>query len=55
MSHYLDYAGSDKPQTGTNCRDSKSGKTMLTDDGPLRTEVWGNPEAEFEPRLEQLR
>jgi transposase-like protein len=52
MSHHLGYApGGDKPQTGTNHRNGKSGKTLLTDDGPVRIEVPRDREAAFEPRL----
>lgn len=52
MSHHLGYAaGGDKPETGTNHRNGKSGKTVLTDDGPLRIEVPRDREAAFEPRL----
>lgn len=52
MSHHLGYAaGGDKPATGTNHRNGKSGKTLLTDDGPLRIEVPRDREAAFEPRL----
>ena len=40
MSHHLGYpAGADKPAEVTNQRNGKSGKTHLTDDGPLRIEV----------------
>jgi putative transposase len=52
MSHHLGYAaGGDKPQAGTNHRNGKSGKTLLTDDGPVRIEVPRDREAAFEPRL----
>ena len=52
MSHHLGYAaGGDKPETATNHRNGKSGKTLLTDDGPLRIEVPRDREAAFEPRL----
>jgi transposase-like protein len=52
MSHHLGYAaGGDKPQRGTNHRNGKSGKTLLTDDGPVRIEVPRDREAAFEPRL----
>jgi putative transposase len=52
MSHHLGYAtGTDKPETGTNYRNGKSGKTVLTDDGPLRIEVPRDREGEFEPKL----
>ncbi len=52
MSHHLGYpAGADKPAAATNHRNGKSGKTVLTDDGPLRIEVPRDREGEFEPRL----
>jgi len=52
MSHHLGYAaGSEKPQTATNQRNGKSGKTVLTDDGPLRIEVPRDREGNFEPKL----
>ena len=52
MSHHLGYAaGAEKPETETNHRNGKSGKTILTDDGPLRIEVPRDREGEFEPKL----
>jgi transposase-like protein len=52
MSHHLGYAaGSEKPEAGTNYRNGKSGKTVLTDDGPLRIEVPRDREGGFEPKL----
>ena len=52
MSHHLGYAaGADKPRSATNHRNGKSGKTVLTDDGPLRIEVPRDREGEFEPKL----
>ena len=52
MSHHLGYAsGADKPDAATNHRNGKSGKTVLTDDGPLRIEVPRDREGEFEPKL----
>jgi len=52
MSHHLGYAaGTDKPEAATNHRNGKSGKTVLTDDGPLRIEVPRDREGEFEPKL----
>ena len=51
-SHHLGYpAGADKPETATNHRNGKSGKTLLTDDGPLRIDVPRDREAGFEPKL----
>ena len=52
MSHHLGYAaGADKPEAVTNHRNGKSGKTVLTADGPLRIEVPRDCEGEFEPKL----
>jgi putative transposase len=52
LSHHLGYAaGSEKPEVATNHRNGKSGKTVLTDDGPLRIEVPRDREGEFEPKL----
>ena len=52
MSHHLGYAaGTEKPGAATNHRNGKSGKTVLTDDGPLRIEVPRDREGEFEPKL----
>ena len=52
MSHHLGYAaGTERPEAATNHRNGKSGKTVLTDDGPLRIEVPRDREGEFEPRL----
>ena len=52
MSHHLGYAaGSEKPKAATNYRNGRSGKTVLTDDGPLRIEVPRDREGEFEPKL----
>jgi len=37
MSHHLGYpAGADKPEAATNHRNGRSGKTVLTEDGPGR-------------------
>jgi putative transposase len=52
MSHHLGYAaGGDKPQATTNHRNGKSGKTVLTEEGPLRIEVPRDREGNFEPKL----
>jgi len=52
MSHHLGYpAGADKPESATNHRNGRSGKTVLTDDGPLRIEVPRDREGDFEPKL----
>src|SRR4051812_16809057 len=52
MSHHLGYAtGCDKPPAMTNHRNGKSGKTVLTEEGPLRIEVPRDREGNFEPKL----
>ena len=52
MSHHLGYpAGADKPADATNQRNGKSGKTVLTDGGPVRIEVPRDRAGEFEPKL----
>ena len=52
MSHHLGYAaGADKPEAATNHRNGNSGKTVLTDDGPLRIDVPRDREGAFEPKL----
>jgi len=52
MSHHLGYAaGSEKPEAATNHRNGRSGKTVLTDDGPLRIDVPRDREGDFEPKL----
>jgi transposase-like protein len=52
MSHHLGYAaGAEKPETASNHRNGTSGKTVFTDDGPLRIEVPRDRQGEFEPKL----
>jgi putative transposase len=52
MTHHLGYArGGDKPEDSTNHRNGTSGKTVLTDDGPLALEVPRDRAGTFEPRL----
>src|SRR3970040_58764 len=52
MSHHLGYpAGGEKPEAAINHRNGNSGKTVLTDDGPLRIEVPRDREGDFEPKL----
>jgi transposase-like protein len=52
MSHHLsDAVGADKPETATHHRNGRSGKTVLTDDGPLRIDVPRDREGGFEPKL----
>ncbi|CAN5782694.1 hypothetical protein BH24ACI5_BH24ACI5_03030 [soil metagenome] len=40
----------DKPEKATNHRNGTSGKTVLTDDGPLALEVLRDRAGTFEPR-----
>jgi putative transposase len=52
LTHHLGYApGADKPTEGKNHRNGASGKTVLTDDGPLRIEVPRDRTGSFEPLL----
>ena len=52
MTHHLGYArGGGKPDDSTNHRNGTSGKTVLTDDGPLALEVPRDRAGTFEPRL----
>jgi putative transposase len=52
LSHHLGYVpGAAKPEDATNHRNGKSGKTVLTDDGPLRIEVPRDRDGSFEPVL----
>jgi len=52
LGHHLGYqSGDDKPDAAVNHRNGKSGKTVLTDDGPLRIEVPRDREGSFEPLL----
>jgi putative transposase len=52
MSHHLGYAaGAAKPSEVVNHRNGKSGKTVLTDEGPLRIEVPRDRAGSFEPQL----
>jgi len=51
LTHHLGYPpGGRKPDT-TNHRNGTSGKTVLTDDGPLALDVPRDREGTFEPRL----
>ena len=50
MSHHLGYAaGAEKPGAATNHRNGNSGKTVLTEDGPLRIEVPRDREGSSSP------
>ena len=52
LSHHLGYApGADKPEDAANHRNGASGKTVLTEDGPLRIEVPRDRDSSFEPLL----
>ena len=52
LSHHLGYPpGAAKPEDATNHRNGTSGKTVLTDDGPLRIEVPRDRDGSFEPLL----
>ena len=52
LGHHLGYQSGDaKPDAAANHRNGKSGKTVLTDDGPLRIEVPRDRDGSFEPIL----
>ena len=52
LSHHLGYApGGDKPATADNHRNGSTGKTVLTEDGPLRIDVPRDRGGSFEPLL----
>ena len=52
LGHHLGYpSGADKPETSANQRNGTSGKTVLTDDGPLRIDVPRDRDGSFEPLL----
>ena len=52
LTHHLGYAaGTDKPLDAKNHRNGASGKTVLTEDGPLRIEVPRDRSGSFEPLL----
>ena len=52
LGHHLGYVpGATKPEAVSNQRNGKSGKTVLTDDGPLRIEVPRDRDGSFEPLL----
>ncbi|MEK8053598.1 IS256 family transposase [Ideonella sp. DXS22W] len=52
LSHHLGYAaGGEKPAAATNHRNGSTGKTVLTEDGPVRIEVPRDREGSFEPVL----
>jgi putative transposase len=52
LTHHLGYPpGAAKPELATNHRNGTSGKTVLTDDGPVAIEVPRDREGTFEPQL----
>jgi putative transposase len=52
MTHHLGYApGDDKPAGTVNHRNGSSGKTVITDEGPLRIEVPRDRHGAFEPQI----
>ena len=52
LSHHLGYPpGGAKPEDALNHRNGTSGKTVLTDDGPLPIEVPRDRQGTFEPQL----
>ena len=52
LSHHLGYLpGADKPDDLGNHRNGRSGKTILTDEGPLRIDVPRDRAGSFEPLL----
>ena len=52
LTHHLGYApGATKPELATNHRNGTSGKTVLTDDGPVPIEVPRDRDGTFEPQL----
>ena len=52
LSPHLGYVpGGTKPEDTTNHRNGSSGKTVLTDDGPLTLAVPRDRDGSFEPRL----
>ena len=52
LTHHLGYPpGGTKPEDSSNHRNGTSGKTVLTDDGPLALDLPRDREGSFEPRL----
>jgi putative transposase len=52
LSHHLGYPpGADKPGEVSNHRNGATGKTVLTEDGPLRIDVPRDRQGSFEPLL----
>jgi transposase-like protein len=52
LSHHLGYScGDARPQEGANHRNGSTGKTVLTEDGPVRIDVPRDRAGSFEPLL----
>jgi hypothetical protein len=51
LTHHLGYPAGAKPEAAGNLRNGVSGKTVLTDEGPLRIDVPRDREGCFEPIL----
>ena len=52
LTHHLGYApGADKPSEASNHRNGATGKTILTEDGPLRLDIPRDRAGSFEPLL----
>ena len=52
LTHHLGYPrGGEKPPDATNHRNGSSGKTVLTDDGPLTLDIPRDRDGTFEPQL----
>ena len=52
LTHHLGYPpGSEKPAGAVNYRNGSSGKTVLTDDGPLRIDIPRDRDGSFDPLL----
>ena len=52
LSHHLGHTpGAGRPEDAGNHRNGSGGKTMVTDDGPLRLEVPRDRDGSFEPLL----
>ena len=52
LSHHLGYPpGTAKPDAASNQRNGTSGKTILTEDGPLRLQIARDRDGSFEPLL----
>jgi transposase-like protein len=51
LTHHLGYPAGAKPEAAGNLRNGVSGKTVLTEEGPLRIDVPRDREGSFEPIL----